>query len=169
LAYEPDVILIGFCAENDHIPPPPELFAKPYVPKPASRPVFHSFLAQLFLWSLNPSHERLSKDPLPREAQYVDEQFKILAELGKTHSIPVIIAYLANIPRESHTVETIAAKYNLGFIDASRMFDVEKLTKFSIYHPIDSHPNARAQRRFARAIYSFLNSRKLLPPAAEAL
>lgn len=156
LAFSPDLILIGFCAENDHIPPPPELFSQPFQPKPAEHPFFHSQLLALFLWSLNPSHEHLNKEPNPEEVQYVERNFDELDAIQREAHAPVVVAFLANIPRDSHTVGALARKHNLLFVDACDTFDVNDLAKNSIYHPIDSHPNARAHKVFAEVIHRAL-------------
>lgn len=156
LAFSPDLILIGFCAENDHIPPPPELFTQPFQPKPAEHPFFHSELLKLFLWSLNPSHEHLSKEPNPEEVQYVEKNFEELDAIQHASYVPFVVAFLANIPRDAHTVGALARKHNLLFVDACSTFDVKDLSKNSIYHPIDSHPNARAHGVFADILHRFL-------------
>jgi hypothetical protein len=165
MAFSPDLILIGFCAENDHIPPPPELFSEPFQPKPAEHPFFHSQLLKLFIWSLNPSHEHLSKEPNPDEVQYVEKNFAELERIRRNSRVPIVVAFLANIPRDSKTVDALARKHGLLFVDACSNFDFKDLSKNSIYHPLDSHPNARAHQIFAEVIHRFLLGNTFSPHA----
>jgi len=158
LAYAPDAIIVGFCAENDHLPPPPGEFDVPFSPMPRVHPMLRSTLATVLYNTLHP-HARLDKTPSAENEAYVRQHFAALKSLAGDR--PVTVAYLANLPRDPAPIRRLAEEAGLGFVDCSQGFRVEDLSANSIFHPVDSHPNGAANARFAGAIAEHL--RNLLP------
>lgn len=152
--YAPDLILVGFCAENDHQlgADPADVLADPLPRRWRANSYVFKLLTQLNY----ASHTAMSKRPTSAESDYVAAQF---AELAAAADAPVVIAYLANLPRDGAAeIDRLAEAAGFGFVDVSRAFAGKPLAPFAIYHPIDSHPNAAANAVFAKEIFAFLEA-----------
>jgi len=155
LAYKPDAFVVGFCAENDHLPPPPGEFDAPFTPVPRVHPMLRSTLATVLYNTLHP-HARLDKTPSAENESYVRQHFTALKSLAG--GTPVIVAYLANLPRDPAPIRRLAEEAGLDFVDCSKGFLLGDLSASSIFHPVDSHPNGAANGRFAEAIAGYLRN-----------
>ena len=149
MAFEPDLILIGFCAENDHIPPPPGEFERPFILHEDVHPFLRSTL-WLITYNLMHPHAKLDKTPTAEQEQYVAREFRRLKEIAG--DVPVLVAFLANLPRDATAIERLALDAGLDFVDCSAEFEVGEMAVNSIFHPVDSHPNLLANFRFADTI-----------------
>ena len=154
MAYQPDLIVVGFCAENDHIPPPPGLFEQPFAPAKEIHPFFRSTLATLLYYAMHPS-AGLDKTPTHDETVYMRREFGRLKQTAD--GVPVVVAFLANIPRDGSAIRHLAEEAGLEFVDCSAGFKTEEIGAMSIFHPVDSHPNARANARFADTIGAWID------------
>jgi hypothetical protein len=164
LKFNPDLILIGFCADNDHELPPDEMFEKAFVPKPKTYPFFAPLIEKLFRYVLIDIISSLEPDnPVsPMQREYMSNIFSKMRTISVDNSIPIIVVYLSNRRREFKSVEEVVMANRLLFVDASSSFEGTKVSDYAIYHPIDSHPNGKANRIFAEKIYNFLIERKLI-------
>ncbi len=165
--YDPDLILVGYCPDNDHEIRSDLYFEQTYRPKPRSHPAYRSFVR----WQLR----RLSRSPRKRISlseetkDYVAEMLGRMQVLSVERDIPVVIMFLwhgddAHWRRYSRDLEQLARSHDLGYVDLSRAFAGTNMTDYDIY-PIDNHPNAAAHRIFADQLYTFLNS-TVLPEKA---
>ena len=167
--YDPDLILIGFTA-NDHRIPRNAIFERPFRPRKPTYPFFGSFLIRQLHDRLG--HEmrmRFSRGP-PWEAfnqvemGYVRKWFSSVADFGRRNEIPVVVAVLGNIRLPTDYLEhlrEIAEANRLHFLDVSREFEDLNRSDYMIY-PIDNHPNDKAQLIFADRIYDHLSQQGLL-------
>lgn len=160
LAFEPDIILLGFCAENDHMGMSPNYLATPYVPPPPKSGFWRSILVELLLRVNYVPLIEMDKSLDEEARQFVDEHFVALARLAGP--IPVVVAYLANMPRPAAGVAALARKHGFSFVDLSSHFTETALREHSIYYPIDAHPNSRAQEIFADVIFEHLKTTGML-------
>ncbi len=160
--YAPDLVLIGFCAENDHIPPEPGFFERPFVPQRRIHPMLRLWLPVVVHHLMHP-HARMGKSPTPTEAAHVRRVFEALAAFAHKRGIPVLVAYLANLPRDAGHIRALAEGAGLRFVDAAALFEPGELGRYSIYHPIDSHPNGAANRVWAGRIAQAIEDAALLP------
>jgi lysophospholipase L1-like esterase len=164
LAYDPDLILIGFCAENDDNVHQPDQFPNPYQPLGKTYPFYRSFALDAVafkLQSMRIDQER-GRELAERQERYLARVFSELAELGRTEGIPIVVAYLSNQPANYRPIEEIARANGIQhFVDTSTAFRGTRLDDYRIL-PIDNHPNAQAQRIFAREIYDYLVRNELL-------
>lgn len=162
---EPDLIVVGFCAENDQ--EATLLPAMRTLLEPRPRPFFlkRVLIVQLLSRMNFAPHYRMDKTPTPEESQFIDTHFAAFAAYAAEHNTPVVIAFLANLPRPSEAVAALARKHGLPFIDTAQDFRVTDLRANSTYHPLDSHPNARAHGIFASKIHAYLSESGLLPTA----
>jgi hypothetical protein len=164
LAYDPDLILIGFCAGNDDNVHQPDQFPNPYHPLPESYPFYGSFAADAVLHKLDSMRieQEAGRELAERQSRYLARVFSELAELGRTEDIPIVMVYLSNQPANYKPVQEIALANGIEhFVDTSASFRGTELEDYRIL-PIDNHPNARAHRIFAERIYEYLVRHDLL-------
>lgn len=174
LAFDPDMILVGFCAAND-ADPSPRPTGGGMRPTAGSSKTYPFFFQSFFRTTLRRNVPELLRlaglrratTGLSREqSRYLRDEFGRLADLGHAHDLPIVIAYLGNREYDAHTVRGIrrlAHDRGIPFIDTTTAFVGTRLADYAIYHPLDGHPNARAHEAFARVILESLVHRGLLP------
>ena len=164
LAYDPDLILIGFCAENDDNVHQPDQFPDPYLPLGETYPFYDSFVLESVLFTLQTMRieQEAGRELAERQERYLARVFSELADLGRAEDIPIVVAYLSNQPANYRPVEALARANGIEyFVDTSAAFRGTDLEDYRIL-PIDNHPNAEAHRIFAREIYQYLVRHELL-------
>jgi hypothetical protein len=172
LKYNPDLILLGFCAENDHEVSRPISVNKDWKPKKMVYPFFFNLYSLELIKSMSRiavksfSSFWTKESYAQKEVEYMKEMFARMQALSKEVNVPIVIAFLAN--RQIGTekiglVGKLAEENGLLFVDVSSSFAGTKVKDYSIHHPIDSHPNGKANRIFADQIHSFLIGEELVP------
>lgn len=186
LEVDPDLILIGFCAENDHqiraprrprqnragSPPGKNRTSRsPGAKKRAPRityPFYESFVFKALRAAFGPSRYRirqgLSTEPIvitEEQQGRLDEYLSKMGTWSQERRIPVVVAYLSNRPRNPAVVEELAVRNGLHFVDVTSSFEGTELEDYIIYS-IDGHPNADAHRIFSERIYDYLQEMDLL-------
>ncbi len=161
LEYQPDLILIGFCAANDSKLPNLKAFTEPYRVKPTANGIFHLYSFELigdgykyFYKKLRDRHSGYNADP-----QYVETNFRNLSALTAAHQIPIVIAYIDNkaASTDFDMVRSAALRYGFDFIDGTVGFPEKVLPEYIIYKT-DNHPNAAANRIFADSLFTELKN-----------
>ncbi len=175
ISYNPDLILIGFCAHNDWLEEKEyvenRLSQKPYKVKPVSHPFFelHSVtLIKKLLGNMgttifqkmpdrsSDSNERLNQD----HRVYMDAMFGRIHKLAESKGAHVVVVALDIRPLEPNLLaflESLAEKHKFWFLDATQAFRNMAASQFCIYQA-DCHPNEKANQIFADQIYSFLTN-----------
>lgn len=161
IRYEPDLAIIAFCADNDQQVVGPDYASRPVTVRPRRGAYFHSHLRE-FLQNLRAAR-RHAPGISERQAAYLDEVFAELAAASRAVNIPVVVAYLGNQPDHPEVVAAAARAHGLAWVNASEGLAGTNLQDFSIYYPLDTHPNAAAHAIFADAIYKYLRA-KGFPP-----
>ena len=164
LVYDPDLVLIGFCAGNDDNVHQPDQFPDPYDPLEKSFPFYGSFAIEAVRFKLQAMRieEETGQGPSERQVRYLTRVFSELAELGKTEGIPIVVVNLLNQPTDFKSIRDLALSNGIEhFLDTSAAFRDTDLADYRIL-PIDNHPNARAHRIFADQIYEYLIRHDLL-------
>jgi len=164
LDFAPDLILIGFCAENDHLGMPPSYEADPFEVPPRRNGFWRPVFAELLLHLNHLALADFDKSLQPEDEAFVDRYFARIAALAG--DIPVVVAYLAILPRPGDGVARLAEARGFRFVDVSQAFAGAPLRPNSIYYPIDAHPNARANSRFAEVLFEDLQESGLLESLA---
>ncbi len=189
--YDPEMILIGFCAGNDQDMLREDRYHTPFIPKPRQDPFFQSLLWTTFrkVWR---SYARRLRGRSPVRAMrtevsespeqgpdvvrtYLADYFSRIGDFSTDNGIPVVVAYLWHSPRDRPILEKMVADgqpiirematgNGLHFVDAS--FEPERRSDVRIY-ALDNHPNARAHRVFADRIYDHLIATRLLQAPQE--
>lgn len=152
LALQPDMVIIGWCAENDHLLIPEEYFTRSVADSKVKNGFWRSVLIEVAMYvNYQPFYE-MNKAPTPEEVEYVRIELERLAALCREHELPVLIAYLASVPRESEVLARLAEEQGFDFVDVSAAFKGRRLADYMLYHPIDSHPNVAAQEVFVEEV-----------------
>ena len=163
MEYDPDLILIGFCAGNDHKVFLPYRFPDRYRPKGRTYPFYRSFVARAIAIKLQePKVEEERGRLTDRQARYLERVFGELAAVSKAEDIPIVLAYLSNQTENYQPIEELALANGIEyFLDVSSAFRATVLSDYRIL-PIDNHPNAHAHQIFADRIYEYLVREDLL-------
>lgn len=168
LAYDPDVVLIGFCARNDsHIPTRERTN---FEDKKRGYPFFESFAWKRLMARVGRNRARptggarepaLRKGTPEEEAAYMEDVFSRIRRIAEDNSLQVVVAYIDVLPTDDDAVRRIVEADGMRFVNATTPFEGTNPRDFRIYRG-DSHPNAKANRIFADRIYELLVSEKLL-------
>ena len=163
LEYDPDLILIGFCAGNDHKVFLPDRFPDRYRPKGRTYPFYGSFVVNAVTLKLQEARVEEERGRLTdRQARYLERVFGELAALSEAEKIPVVLIYLSNQEENYKPIEKLALANGIEhFLDVSSAFRGTNLSDYRIL-PIDNHPNAKAHQIFADRIYEYLVQKDLL-------
>lgn len=154
-AWQPDAILLGYCAFNDH-------FALP--PATGSVPPFHPWRSNGFWTSYVMAYFDMQKKADKAVPLALGEsQFSFIdRELARTRQLadqlhphmPILLAYLDNRPHPPADVarlQQIATRHGMQFSDTTVDFSQDTIEDVSI-QLLDSHPNALAHQRFAQRL-----------------
>ncbi|MBP0018497.1 MAG: SGNH/GDSL hydrolase family protein [Cyanobacteria bacterium SBLK] len=163
--YDPDLILIGFCPENDHQIPPEGIFERPYNEPRRTYSFYESFVIKKVTQKFrHDTIKRLSKTSVnefsEEEKEYMSRLFLKMRDYSQEYDIPIVVVYLSHIYNEIYVknLRELVESNSLNFIDASLTFkDIPNLNQYLIYLT-DSHPNNKANRIFADRIYKYLNA-----------
>ncbi len=154
--YQPDLILIGFCAANDSKKPNLEAFNKPFQVKPT----FNGFFNVFFFEHIGNLYKRVYKYLRNRypaynaDEGYLNEEFKKLADLTSRLGIPVLVVYLDNrsLSKDYEMVKKASELNHFTLINGTNGFSDKIAPEHAIYKT-DNHPNALANRIMAQSIY----------------
>jgi lysophospholipase L1-like esterase len=182
LDYDPDLILIGFCFNNDHRIPQEHELTHPYRVKKTTRPFFsYPFAARRLLTELLDATSSLRGDlsRIERQSQavkipfyseeetaYMSSLFSQISATGVEHDTPIVVVFLSHQSTEKWSqaakeLAKIVEGHGLYFLDTSPAFENTQLKDHRIY-ATDNHPNGRANKLFADTIYDYLHKMNLL-------
>ena len=157
--YDPDLIIVGFCANNDHKIPPSKRFEQPYKVKPTTYPFFKSFVLEA-LKRITKSKRKIDNAVILNEERkkYMSNIFTEMKEYSKQNNIPIIIMHLSIQYNKvyANELEELVVDNGLNFADVSFPFAGKDISEYMIY-PTDNHPNGKANRIFAEELYGYLN------------
>lgn len=172
--YDPDFIVIGYCAFNDYFLPPPEHYKGDFNIKirDAGKKPFFSFYLAGFIERMFSSAENDSRmfEMQPEQEDFMEQAFTEFSAFSQKHNIPVIISVLSILPDNGNMaiVEKIAVRHNIPLSQSFDRFDHEKLSSYTI-SPLDHHPNAKAHEIYANALMEFEPFQQLIEEKKKAL
>jgi lysophospholipase L1-like esterase len=162
LAYNPDLIL--FVLDSSQFTEDEE---KEFNPKSTKNPFFQSFtyklISKIKLFKNDRDHQEFFDDHL-RGLKEFDFALRKISQISKNYNIPVCIVVLDHDYSHyelSAKIKKLVEKYSLYYSNTIPAFRDTNITDFTIYK-IDIHPNAKANRIFADAIYNDLKIQSLL-------
>lgn len=160
-AWQPDAILLGFCAFNDQAALPPKTGKVPPFNPYIINGFFTSYVREYYaLQSADKKAFQIRSSSVYRQQDldFIDRELREMRRLANNikPNMPILLAYLDN--REHSTsdiahLSAIAQKYAIVFVDTTQPFRGTKIDDYSIYL-LDSHPNVKAHAMFANTLFT---------------
>ena len=164
-AYDPDLILVGFCPRNDQYIPEEQT----YRDVPRTYPFLHLYSIQALIdISKRGTYydddiyymekELARNEPFSgKQSRYMTQVFSEMNDFSEQNDIPIIVVYIDIFYNEKFAdrLEEIVLKNDIYFVNASTPFKGQGYDEYIIY-PIDSHPNGKAHQLMADVIYDYL-------------
>ncbi|AXG69428.1 GDSL-like lipase/acylhydrolase family protein [Kordia sp. SMS9] len=156
LKYQPDLVVIGFCASNDHYRVGIDFSMDDFTIKPKKNVFWDSYLKKLLQIKLNSE----TPEPVVYEAenlQHVDQQFQEFQSIFTKNNSKGLILYLDLVFDAVRVaqIQSLAEKNNLFFVDVSNFFQNKNIYEY-IVNELDPHPNGKANQIFADTLSSFI-------------
>jgi len=156
LKYKPDLVVIGFCASNDHYRIGTDFSLDNFTIKPKKNVFWNSYLKKLLIIKFNAK----TIEPIPYETEhtkYIDKQFQDFQNIFTKNNSKGIVFYmdLTYDPIHVEEIRLLAKKNNLLFLDVSEFFQDKNLFKY-IVNELDPHPNGKANQIFADKLSSYI-------------
>jgi hypothetical protein len=164
LRYDPDLILIGFCPENDYIVHS-NFGHRDFIRDAKRHPFLRVYSMSVLYLVVNelagpdPTHEPHS-DAIENLRPFLNE----LGNLSRAHEVPILVAYLSHLDRYvgGEALQRAIEERGMWFVDAGVALRGRSYREVSTFAPVDVHPNAEANRAFADSIWEFVETEGLL-------
>lgn len=157
LAFAPDLVLVGWCGENDHLEGNGKAFAELYRERRGDG-LKASYLADWLrtAWRAEAPRPRYT----PAERAFVSRELAALRSLaGK---VPLVVVQLGMRDPRSAELGELVAGAGARFLDAGAPFFGKPLRPWTL-NALDLHPNAAAHEVYAREIAGWLRAERLVP------
>ncbi len=160
LKYNPDLVVIGFCANNDQFEIGKDFLIDDFSIKPKKNVFWDSYLYKLVFIKLR-SKENEPTVYTATNLQYIDQQFKTIEQVLIPQDIKGIIFYLDLVydAKRVNQIKLLAEKNNLLFLDTSVFFKDKNLKSY-IVNELDPHPNGKSNLIFAKKLTSYILGHK---------
>ncbi len=161
--YEPDLILIGYCARNDHKHPVWQ-YKRKWVKKPVEAAFFDSFAwlglqqARVTKGHRHPPDLAITRKLGRKHKKYLNEYLDKLVRYSEAQAIPIAVVLLDVYWYEVPFLERRLQEIGFGYLNASLSFRGRDARDYILF-PLDTHPNSAANAIFAEEIYTFLIER----------
>ncbi|WP_034061036.1 SGNH/GDSL hydrolase family protein [Lacinutrix jangbogonensis] len=156
LKYNPDLVVIGFCASNDHYQIGNDFSMADFKIKPKKNVFWDSYLKKLLIIKLNSKEAKpVSYDD--KHTRYIDNQFKTFQDVFTKNNSKGLVFYMDLVydPIRVAQIKLLAEKNNLLFLDISEFFQDKNLFQ-CILNELDPHPNGKANQIFANKLSNFI-------------
>ncbi len=170
IEYQPDLVIIGFCPENDHKLLPEDVVQRPYTEKAIENSFFRSFVFKSLVKIFTTlQHDHYANTDSFVSMLYDDQlknmklQFSAFGAIAENYGIPILIVYLHYINNQEYAglIGRLTSEHNLHFLNVSTAFEGKELNKFRIYST-DRHPNKKTHGVFSQQILEYLLDTGLL-------
>jgi hypothetical protein len=172
--WQPDALLIGYCAFNDHFALPPKTDNVPPFNPPRINGFWISYVkAYLDMHKQDKTLQQQKTDVAmlnEKQFAFIDQELARTRQLANQlkPNMPIVLAYLDNRPhaqQDIDRIQQIARQHQMVFVDTTVDFANTRIDDVSI-HLLDSHPNAMAQQTFANRIEAVLQQQPWLTSGA---
>lgn len=160
MRYDPDFIIIGYCAFNDYFLPAEKHYEGDFrvkVKEGGRKPFFSFYLGGLIerTFAASGTGSRMF-DMQPEQRAFIDDMFGQFSTFSKDNNIPVLISVLSVLPDNGNMaiVQEIANRNNLPITNSFGKIPIEELSSFTI-SKLDHHPNAKAHKVYAQNLLEF--------------
>jgi hypothetical protein len=171
LAYDPDLVIIGFCGVNDFLLPKEEQLRGELRLRPPREMFYISHLRKFLKQPSDEENLQKIQSPIPSEAEksYMDAHFKAMLKQTAPRDIPVLIAYYTLLPTPEVIgfMEDFVESRGMHFVNAGKSLEKVPLDE-QIVHPLDAHPNAMVHQVYADNIYEYLKAHNLPDSLADS-
>ncbi len=163
LPYHPDMIIVGFCYNDDEIITPEQMEQRGPLPPP-NNPFCRLFMLDLIKTSrlyqsfVNPEAGSITPEEKQIRRAYGQKWFSRFKQFSQQHNIPIAVADLYMPGAREIFAKEFSAQYNLDYIPTKDYFGPEGFKHYAIY-PIDGHPNHHAHEKYAHAIFDYLQTK----------
>ncbi|HFA47682.1 MAG TPA: SGNH/GDSL hydrolase family protein [Bacteroidetes bacterium] len=159
MAYDPDLILVGFCGNNDDDLPEARQYNEPFT---GYRYVEWSWAVQRFqifrtvanymTIRRRKRNELANDEQSERKKQFVRDMFGEFRRVKTEHDIPLMVFYLSMAdaaPEKAKLVAGLCKENGFPFIDSSPVVDgLDDISEYW-FHDSDHHPNEKMHRIYA--------------------
>jgi hypothetical protein len=157
--YDPDFIIIGYCAFNDYFLPSEMHYKGKYevkIQKEGRKQFFSFYLGGLIDRSLGSSIPSQMFDMQSDQVSFMDDMFGKFSAFSEANNIPIIINVLSLLPDNGNDakVQELAMLHNLPIVDSFDKINYEKESSY-IISKLDHHPNAKANKIYAQSLLEF--------------
>jgi lysophospholipase L1-like esterase len=156
LKYNPDLVVIGFCASNDHYRIGTDFSMDDFTIKPKKNVFWESYLKKLLRIKFK-SQEQKPVSYETEHAAYIDGQFEMFQDILTKNNSKGLVFYMDLVydPVRVAQIRLLAEKNKLHFVDVSEFFQDKNLFKY-IVNELDPHPNGKANQIFAEKLSSYI-------------
>lgn len=173
LQYNPDYIVIGYCAFNDFFLPPAKHYEGNYkvkIKKSSGKPFYSFYLGGLIDRALSSTTTKQMFDITQEEIAFVDKMFGIYSAWSNANNIPIIINVVAVLPDNGNlaTIQALADKHGLPITNSYGKIPADELPDYTI-SKLDHHPNAKANQAYATSLLEFEPFQQVLESSRAAL
>ncbi|WP_298419148.1 SGNH/GDSL hydrolase family protein [uncultured Kordia sp.] len=162
LAHHPDLVIVAFCASNDHKENGVDFDMNDFVIKPKHNVFWDSYLKKLLKIKLAPNtYEPTTYSE--RQLTFVANQFSELQKVLVQQNSKGIIFYIDLVydPVRIEQIQTLAKQKDLFFLDVSEDFKDANLFDY-ILNELDPHPNGDANAIFAKKLQTYISKNESL-------
>lgn len=160
MRYDPDFIIIGYCAFNDYFLPSKKHYEGDFsikIKEKGKKPFYSFYLGGLIERTFASAENSTQMfDMQPEQSAFIAEMFEQFSAFTKNKNIPILIAVLSVLPDNGNMaiVEEIANRNNLPITNSFGEIPIEELSSFTI-SKLDHHPNAKAHKVYAQNLLEF--------------
>jgi lysophospholipase L1-like esterase len=167
LKYAPDIVLIGFCAENDFKYSKGRQHKTDKIKRKKSKGFYASVLYRFVRAHVKSREEKSPSAAIQKKHDdFIQDAFAHISRFSKEHSIPIAIAYLSTLYQKDDSIRLRVAQLanlnQLKFVDASILFKDTDRRDYTLNF-LNAHPNKEANQLFAKSILDSLDFRVMLP------
>jgi len=166
VTYTPDLALVDLTLNSPWLMSAEEAYHDPFTPQARTYPFFHSFAFERLL---SPTVQPEPAWDLPGDQMLMAFErnltgFRSFVERSGLPVCFVILQHDRDLQEATRKLREQISRFSSCIIDTSPAFENEKPSDLNILK-IDSHPNPRAQRIFARVVLDYLMTHELLAAA----
>ncbi|MFY0591772.1 hypothetical protein [Roseivirga sp.] len=174
LRYNPDFIIIGYCAFNDYFLPAQQHYEGDFsvkVKKKGRKPFFSFYLGGMIERTFASSRNKSRMFELgPEQKVFMQDMFRQFQTFSQVNDIPVVISVLSVLPDNGNMeiVQEIADQYHIPITNSLGEIPPKKLSSYVI-SKLDHHPNAKAHKIYADNLLNFPKFQEVIQEQKEEL
>lgn len=165
MAYDPDLVIIGFCGGNDFLLPQKKHLEGKLRLRPPLEMFYRSHLRRFFIESARKEKQisRLVPIPSKNQTEHMSAHFQAILRQCAPKEIPVMVAYYSLVASQEviDYMQNLTESQRLHFVSAGASLENTPISE-QIFHPLDGHPNAMVHAVYARNIYNYIVANGLL-------